>query len=230
MDILNNHPAAESGVYIYKDPSGNDVTIFCDFYGSDGYTFFSSASLANLSSLEPHFTTTSEAVIRHFRSDGSQTEATMEILTRYRNQYNLTFLLNEEFDIDGSYENTTKKYTAEPYLTLGFVPRSFGDKQGTLQGYSVNGVDIEFNNCDTNPSNSIKFYMEPLLHEDSSSCCGSSIKNAWYDTTNTHVIDPSRHLPSDFSFRYMVLMGGCGAFWTYEHFEMGVALGFKFYV
>ena len=231
MDILTNQPAAESGVYIYKDPNGNDVTIFCDFYGSYGYTFFSSASLSNLSSLEPHFTTSSEAIIRHFRSDGSQTEATMEILTRYRNRYDLTFLLNEEFDIDASYDNTSNTYTAAPYLTLGFVPRSFGGRQGTLQGYSVNGVDIEFRNCDENQSNSIKFYVKPLLHEDPFSCCSlSDVKSAWYNSANTLMVNSTRYLPSDFSFRYMVLMGGCGAFWTYEHFEMGVALGLKFSV
>ena len=233
-DILRDQPDAETGEYIYKDSNGNDVSIFCDFYGSYGYTFFSTATLSNLSSLEPHFTTSSEAVIRHIRSDGSQTEATMEILSRYRNQYNLTFLFNENFDIDGNYESTSSKYTEEPYLALGFVPRSFGNKKGTKQGYSVDGTDIEFTNLDSNTHNSIKFYVKPLLRAPSSCCDYNSavavVKSAWYSNANTRTVETSRYLPADFSFKFMVMMGGGGAFWTYEHFPMGVALGLKFSV
>ena len=152
----------------------------------------------------------------------------MEIISRYRNQYNLTFLLNVDFN--GNVHNSSHKYTDQPFLTLGFVPKTFGNKNGTHQGYSVGGTDVEFTNCDTNPSNSIKFYVKPLLHETSSFCCGSSVKSAWYDNANTHVVPSSRYLPSDFSFKFMVMMGGCGAFWTYEKFPMGVALGLKFSV
>ena len=225
-----DRPDAETGVYIYKDPNGNDVTIFCDFHGSYGYTFFSSVSLSNLSALEPHFTTSSEAIIRHFRSDGSQTEATMEIITRYRNQYNLTFLLNAEFDEhEFNVADAIYRQTDEPYLTLGFVPLSFGSRVGTIQGYSVDGSDVEFTNIDANPSNSIKFYLTPLTRDTAFHCCDfNTVKSAWYDNANTHDVDSSRYLPSNFSFRYMVMMGGGGAFWTYDHFEMGVALGLRF--
>ena len=228
-DILLDRPDAENGVYIYKDPNGNDVKIFCDFYGDYGYTFFSSASLTNISSLEPHFTTSSEAIIRHFRSDGSQTEAKMKIISRYRNQYNLTFLLNEEFDEHEFNAAQTYRQTDEPYLTLGFVPLLFGSRLGTIQGYSVDGTDIEFINTDDNPSNSIKFYLTPLTRDIPFDCCDfNTVKSAWYDYANVHDVAPNRYLQNEFSFRFMVLMGGGGAFWTYDHFEMGVALGLKF--
>ena len=219
-----DRPDAESKEYIYKDPNGNEVNVFCDFYGSYGYTFFSSASLSNLSSLETHYTTSSEAVIRHFWSDGSQTEATMKVITRYRNQYNLTFLLNEEFGSPN--DSSSHEYTDVPYLTLGFVPSSFGNKKDTIQGYNVDGSDVEFTNCDTNPSNSIKFYLTPVI--DTNGCCNSNIKSAWYDYASTNFVESGRHLPVEFSFKFMVCMGGCGAFWTYENFAMGVALGLKF--
>ena len=68
--------------------------LYCGY----GYTFSSSVSLLNLSYLEPHYTTSSEAAIRHFRSDGSQTEATMTIITRYENQYSLTLLFDSPWE------------------------------------------------------------------------------------------------------------------------------------
>ena len=222
-EILLGNPAASSGEYSYKDTNRKEIKIFCDFRGNYGYTFFSLSSLSNLSSLEPHYTTSSEVIIRNFRSDGSQQEATVRILSKYRNQYNLTFLLNDLFD-----GNTFSSPINEPFITLGFVPPSFGNKQGTIQGYSVDGNDIEFINCDKNPANSIKFFQLPLI---SGNCCESDIKSAWYDIGNA--VPEEKKLPINFSFKFLVTMGGCGAFWSYDDPDKGVqgaALGLKFVV
>ena len=223
-DILLRDPNADSGEYIYKDTNGKEVIIFCDFRGSYGYTFFSSSSLSNLSSLEPHYTTRSEALIRNFRSDGSQQEATVRILSKYRNQYNLTFLLNKLFD-GKVFKN--KIPIDEPFLTLGFVPPTFGKKKNTIQGYSVEENDIEFISCNNNPANSIKFFLTPLI---SNSCCDSNVKSAWYETGK--VVQSEQKLPTEFSFKFLVRMGGCGAAWSYEDASVGVkgaALGLKFF-
>ena len=215
---------ALTGKYVFRDINGKDVIIFCDFRGDYGYTFFSSRSLSNLSSLLLHYTTRSEAIIRNFRTDGSQQEATVKIISRYESQYNLTFLLNGLFD--GIALGRSNTSIDEPFLTLGFVPPSFGNKRGTIQGYKVEGRDIEFNNCDTNPANSIKFFQAPLI---SGTCCSSNVKSAWYDYAVP--VQPGHELPVDFSFKFCVRMGGCGASWSYDDIPNGVegaALGLKF--
>ena len=210
---------APSGIYSYRDINRRDIEIFCDFHGDYGYTFFPSQSLSNLSSLLPHYTTRSEVIIRNFRSDGSQQEATVKILSRYESQYNLTFLLNGDFDNDYNLD--------EPYLTLGFVPLSFGNKKGTIQGYTVEGHDIEYTACDTTPDSSISFFQTPKISRDG--CCQSNVKSAWYDYGVP--VKPGHELPAEYSYKYFVRMGGCGAFLAYEDpskVVIGAALGLKF--
>ena len=217
-DILKKNSTPPSGIYSYRDIDGRDVEIFCDFRGDYGYTFFPPQSLLNLSSLLPHYTTRSEAIIRHFRSDGSQLEATVKMLSRYENQYNLTFLLNSDFNKASNFD--------EPYLTLGFVPLSFGNRKDTKQGYQVEGHDIEYTNNDGNERSSISFFQTPLI---SKSCCSNNVKSAWYDYAVP--VEQGHELPVEYSFKFSVRFGGWGAAWSYDDPSTGVigaALGLKY--
>lgn len=148
----------------------------------------------------------------------------MKILSRYRNQYNLTFLLNDYF-----YNPVNEPYADSPFLTLGFVPVTFGSRLNTVQGYSVQDIDIEFTSCDSNPGNSIIFFKTPLVRR--TKCCASNVKSAWYE--NGSPVEAERHLPNEFSFKFQIFMGGCGASWAYDDLGRGiegVSLGLKFYV
>ena len=215
-----------SGIYSYFDQaSGNFVDMYCDYDHSSGYgyTYFSQSAIEILPSLGIHYEQKDHVIIRHLNIIDEQYESTVKVLPRYQDEYNVSLSLNSQdgFEDPGYYNSSH-------YVLLGFIPSSFGDRNGTIQGYLSNGVEATYTNCDNTPYNFIAITPDSVQNI-CGCCCDSPVARAFMDEATP--IETQTYLPVDFYFpTYAIVFGGCGTalMGYFTNDTQGIAFGIPF--
>ena len=214
-----------SGVYTL-DVAGPDVVVYCDFDSEPGcgFTYISpsTTSIADISSL---YTENDIVVLRHLRQNGKQYTADVEQISAFDG-----VPLSVQFNKNSGYRGPINHHM-NPYIYLGIVPAD-SIANGVTQGWSIQGTDHTFTNCDRNPSSYFVFLVngdiEPYVTTSTGDVLLKDVGSAWV----TQAINADVDIPENFFVEdYELHFGGCGArlYGTYE-FEgigrvRGVALG-----
>jgi len=219
---------AVSGVYTL-DVAGPDVVVYCDFDSAPGCVFTyispSTTSIADISSL---YTENDIVVLRHLRQNGEQYTADVEQITAFDG-----VPLSVQFNANTGY-NGPINTQMNPFIHLGMVPAA-SVANGVTQGWSIQGTDYTFTNCDVNPSSYFVFLLngnnEPYTTSATGDVLNDDVGSAWV----TQAINAGVDIPGNFFVEdYELHFGGCGArlYGTYEFGDgigrvRGVALGLK---
>ena len=165
----------------------------------------------------------SHVLIYHKRQVGVQYVARMEQLSQFSN-----IDLHVQYNGYTGYATPTN-IAMTPYIYVGFIPQS-EVKTSATEGWTCNGEEYTFNNCDGNPNSYIVFYLnkENLLYGKQGSSY-NSLMFCWYDLATP--VSSDDYLPDEFFTQYFeVHHGGCGGFATAQAVEdvVGVAAGLQF--
>lgn len=214
--------ALTSGTYSVTNNNGDNITVYCQYYRGYGYTFVSNNTNAdvNMTSL---YDDTSHVIIRHKRANGYQYSAVLEQLS----MYSLTPLLVQYNGHTGYQAQQNTNMT--PYIYVGFIPESMTIKRAN-QGWTCNGREYTFQNCDANPNSYIVFFFN-RAGAGYTSYAGyyRSLLYPWYDDALN--VTSNEYLPDEFftSF-YEIHHGGCGGYATGNVVSdiVGANVGVKF--
>ena len=149
--LMNGQPAI-SDQYVVVTPSGQQITVFCDFYHrlEVSYTYLSPAAINVIDTTtlrKLHNRRLSNVNVRLLMAGGGQEENVLEQLSFFQNKYPLVVQISEAV---GYWEPVN--YGASSFLYLGFqpaqaAPASTIDKStNPIFGYRAGGVDFEFIN------------------------------------------------------------------------------------
>jgi hypothetical protein len=151
---------------------------------------------------------------------GMQRESKIKFLPNDRDTYNISFFNSKNPDFSGP-----TQLVAQPYLFFGFLPQSIGGHKGLRKGYTCNGVNYEFVNCDTNKDNYFVIYQsenaQPNCYQENKD---NDIRDGW----KLCAVKSSRHIPEEVWFNsYEIGMGGCGCLQSncetdIHHFALGL--------
>lgn len=193
-----------SGAYNVVNANGDTIRIYCQFYSGYGYAFVSGQNTASVdySLLSDD---TSHVVIRHKRGNGVQYTATLAQMTAYASTP-----VSIQWSGYTSYQGPINKVMT-PYVFVGFIPRSY-TYRNALQGWSCNGQDYTFSNCDANPNSYITFLFNHGGHGYTSYVGGkNTLMYPWYD--HATAVTAGEYLPDDFLASYHEIHhGGCGGY------------------
>ncbi|XP_071157815.1 uncharacterized protein [Mytilus edulis] len=142
------------------------------------------------------------ALLRHLNIDGSQWETRLEQLSSYKNQS-----LGYFYDSYPGYNQPKRVGPNVHFIYLGLLPVSMARNNNT-QGYSANGKDFTFQNCDRTPNSYFAFYFN--LHSDPyPGWMQNNFTTGWKDTSvKLHNI---HYMPGYYYFPFIMHMGGrCG--------------------
>jgi len=232
LDIYTNSGGtAVSGIYTL-DVAGPDVVVYCDFDSEPGCVFTyispSTTTIADISSL---YTEDDIVVLRHLRQNGEQFTADVRQITDFA-AVPLSVQFNEHADYVGP-ENVQMG----PYIYLGIVPTALIQPVPpgplTTQGWSIQGNDYSFVDCD--PGNPPSYFVL-LLNEDNEPFRTDAINDNFQQQLNawvTSAVDAAADIPGSFFVDDFEMHFGCGVklFSTFEYGGIGrlrgVALGLK---
>jgi hypothetical protein len=206
----------------YNEGSQDIVKIFCEFSSENriGYTFLSADTLKATVQIKDYFNRKDHVMVRHTRN-GIQYESKIEILPADRERYNISIFNGENPDFSGPSSSVTK-----PYMFVGFLPVSFGSHLDHLKGYTCNGINYEFVNCDDNRNNYLAFFQSNTVGK----ICwpGGVVKDGWI--TGATAVASSQNVPDEVFFNsYEIGMGGCGCIERNCYTSVsGIAIGLPF--
>lgn len=210
----------ESCLDIYKDdyrnPSGNYVIfqsdkaipVYCSFEENYVYTFISRKHSGTNIDMTPLYSTNKFAKLRILKPNGEQNEVTVENLSSFQNQANLSFNYNSHPQYQGPIQQNSG---LGPYIFLGFLPISLTKNYNT-QGYRASGVDYTFKNCDANPNSYLAFYMNPKLKQPGNVGYTNAFMTQWI--TYSTPLEFPQYMDSSLYFEWEMHMGGCGGLTT----------------
>ena len=208
------------------------ISVFCDFYDDEGYTYISKHDLGKLSDLSGLYTEDDHAIVRVLYKDGEQHAVSIEQLSDYKHRYQLDFQLS-----DANGYNRPLNHGLKPYIYIGFLPREFASLKSktkpAVQGYRTAGADFKFHNCDKNPNSYLAFFANPKNLPDNPyyrRCCDNKFMREWINKAQP--IPKPRYMPEEFYYMYEMHMGGCGGYLSTSHTAKivkgaAVGLGFK---
>ena len=211
----------ESGVFFLENDEGEAFKVYCDFYSTHIYTYIAPTCLTSID-VSRLYNNQQEVLIRHKLNDGTQLEAKIEQI----NDYKARFLFIQYNDNSG-YNDTQNSLTG-PYLYLGLLPIDGITHLRDTQGYSVNGIDYTFINCDGNQNS----YIALLYNKNGSDFTRIGGTNVfitrWKD--QAAVVAPEDELPDDFFSQFEIHFGGCGGFLTSDALSdlFGVTIGLRY--
>jgi hypothetical protein len=171
-----------------------------------GYTFLPWSSLTQSTTmLQNIYTDTSQILFRII----SRTNAANQpyIITKQLNAYSTIPIAIKQ----NSYLQYTmpKNLALGPYIYFGFLPASMVGK-GTTVGFSANGVQISFQNCDGNPNS----YFALFANLNPTSSNGYSVPGTliqkWIAASTSHPL--GTYLPAKYFFFHETHQGGCGEY------------------
>ncbi|KAL4217591.1 hypothetical protein ACF0H5_022333 [Mactra antiquata] len=189
--------------------TGQVIDVFCDFDTETtlGYTYFSKSTLRHVTSLANHYNVHDHVVVRHFDTDvKEQYSSKLQMMSTYQAQYpNVSVFLSSHVGF------TSPTNSDGVYIYVGFVPGVVnGDHlNDNSYGYSCNGVDKKFTNCDGNPNNYFVVYENGDGSVQKANCCAHGIAVAWKDCKQS-IVAQRRMAQEYFYDRYEMHMGGCG--------------------
>merc|ERR1712137_36621 len=115
-----------------------------------------------------------------------------------------------------------------PYIYAGLLPIEGIEHRGDTQGFSANGVDKTFTNCDGNPNS----YFAVLFNADNKRptrkrVVGKSFMSGWI--TESTPVDNARYLLEEYFSFFEMHCGGCGGYITLRDFPelTGVSMGLR---
>jgi len=130
--------------------------VYCEMdLNGGGYTFLNPSHLSDLTDdeLQAMYTDRTSVLLRVRDRTGSQPYAVLEQLPRY-SSHALKLGLNNHV---GFQRPVNVNSIGPNYLYVGFLPTSVAQSR-TTQGLQVNGVDVAFVNCDSNPNSYIALF------------------------------------------------------------------------
>ena len=214
-----------SGVYTLNP----GVVVYCDFDSEYGSVFtYISPSTKSITDISSLYNVHSLVVLRHLRENRKQYTAKVEQISAFDG-----VPLSVKFNSNVGYNGPINTQMG-PFIHLGIVPAASITARVTQQGWSIQGTDYTFTNCDVNPSS----YFVFLLNEANASYITTStgdvliepVGSAWV----TQAINANVDIPSNFFVKdYELHFGGCGArlYGSYMYTGVGqikgVALGLK---
>lgn len=118
----------------------------------------------------------------------------------------------------------------QPYLYFGFLPIISASNR-EVQGVQVNGVDITFTNCDSNPNNYIALFPNFSGLKPSDYLAGTNwdFSNQVFSNTSKRPVG-RRPIPNEFFTFAEIHFGGCGCYSQTDRKPndiVAIAIGFK---
>ena len=211
----------ESGIFLLENDEGEAFKVYCDFYPSHIYTYIAPTCLTSID-VSRLYNNQQEVLIRHKLNDGTQLEAKIEQINDYKARF-----LFIQYNNNSGYRSIVNAQ-AGPYLYLGLLPIDNITHLNDTQGYSVNGIDYTFTNCDGNPNS----YFVLLFNKNGSNFTRPGGANVfmrrWKD--QAAVVAPENELPDDFFSQFEMHFGGCGGFLTSDALSdlFGVTIGLRY--
>jgi len=226
QDVYYANPQSTSGTYRIYNKNQQVYDVWCEFHQNYGYAFVSNLSRVDIN-IDDLYTDTSHVILRHITSSGDQKEIEVKQLSRYRSQP-LAFFYNRH---DG-YAAPQNHVQLGPYLYLGFLPISIANNRN-VQGYQAGGIDLVFQNCDSNPNSYLALFFnsknsDPIGYYQA--CCPSPLITYW--TKKSAPLQRNRYMESHYYFTFEMHMGGCGGYEISLHQDLGditgASIGFRF--
>lgn len=164
-----------------------------------------------------------QVLVQHKRSNGVQYTATLAQMSSYTSTQ-----LSVQWSGYSGY-NKPQNYAMTPYIYVGFIPASY-TYRGAIQGWSCNGQDYTFSNCDANPNSYIVFLFNHGGHGYTSYVGGkNTLMYPWYDAASQ--ASGSEYLPAEFlATKWEIHHGGCGGYSRGSNVPdiLGATAGVKF--
>ncbi|XP_052276692.1 polycystic kidney disease 1-related protein-like isoform X3 [Dreissena polymorpha] len=214
--------ALRSDIYTVNNSAGQSYRIYCQFYEGYGYTFLSSSTnvTVDMASL---YDNTSHVIIRHKASkgQGNQYTSTIAQLGSYA-----SVPVSVQYSAFSGYQGPRNTHMA-PYIFVGYIPISMSVR-GTMQGWKVNGEELNFTNCDGNPNSYIAFFFNPSGQMYRGHVGQrNDLLYKWYDSSSEVAQD--KRIPHEFFVYYHeVHLGGCGGYSVGSNVPTWGAVGMKF--
>jgi hypothetical protein len=202
--------SAPSGLYTLITNRGRKLSrVYCEMgLNGGGYTFLSPTHVSEMTDeeLQAMITDRSNVLMRVRTANANQPYGVLQQLGAYRT-YPIKIAINDY----SSYMRPLNSAALGDYLYIGFIPVSRANVK-SVQGLSVNGVDVTFTNCDTNPNSYIALFPNnretaPTTHT------YSVLYTMFQQMVSALRSNPSgRVMPDDF-FTFMEMhQGGCGLY------------------
>ena len=189
--------------------------VFCDMSSNGGgYTFFKPADLSSLGDVDVQslFTEKSSFLMLARRTDGTQRSGVLKQLPQYSST-SLGVALNHN---NGYTTPLNRNNLGLPYLFFGFLPVGSA-RNRNVQGIQVNGANIEFRNCDSNPNSYISLFSNPRGSAPSNN--GRSTTYSFCDQIFGRMTAISGSVPVGY-FQFAELhFGGCGCYSSTERLQ-----------
>ncbi len=196
-EILSTRSSAPDGEY-WLEFDGSSLQVFCDMTtAGGGWNVIHPDDMGNLGSLDAmrDELDTAMAYLRH--SSGALYYTELFQLTAYA-----------AYDVDVSdYDSTRTRVT--------FIPIGVAAVAGATQGFTSNGSELTFTNCDANPNSYIEFWHTGDSYAWSQDYTMSLM---WRDSK----LPASVAVPSDYFTFTAIHQGGCGTHSTspyWHHYD-----------
>ena len=208
-----------SGIYTLVNRRNQPFKVYCHIDKEDGYTVLSpetyDVDIADLYNVYQRVT------IIHRKSSGRQYGTTIRQLARYG-----TRRISVQFNSHQGHKGIVNTGLG-PYIYVGLTPMRVKQER-SQQGYSANGVDASFTNCDGNPNGYFAFLFN---HEKNAEYKGTpswAVANQWIDQAKAS--NKAHELPDEFFTQFELHFGGCGALAQTRNFRdvTGAALALHY--
>ncbi len=223
-EIQSANSTAKSGIF-YLASSVGLLEAYCEMeIDGGGYTFVPWTSLSQSSSmLQDIYNDTSKILFRLISRNNSQSQPF--VLTTQLSIYS-----SKPISIlENSYAGYTKPINVNvgSYVFIGFLPASFANVNGQIQGLGANGVQVNFTNCFGNPNSYFALFANLNPTSTSGYTAGSGIFNTWKAKAIAH---PSgTYMTVNYFYFTEMHQGGCGGYAQSDKWSdyYGVAFGMK---
>ena len=225
LDVVKKVPDANNGAYTLQNSAQETYEVWCEFYNSHIYTYISPTSVISMNSLniDDLYNNYSEVLIRHLNKQGIQREVRYGQIAKYR-KIDMSIQYNSSIGY-----NPIRNMKMSPYLYVGLLlAKTKEDHQNDKQGYSVNGEDHTFKNCDGNANNYFALLYNKAKAPYNKYYPRVSYMEKWI--TGAVTVPAGRYLPEYFFTQFEMHMGGCGGYITLEHLPelTGVTIGLRY--
>ncbi|KAK6191698.1 hypothetical protein SNE40_003316 [Patella caerulea] len=203
-DVSESKVNPVNGVYSVIIDNGNIIQLFCDFQPNRIISFISKYSFLNLTNADLNFFSNKTKVVMRQEWISEQRDAILGQLSMYPDYQDLKISINAPVD----YNPTTNGILGD-YLYVGFLKNSL-ISSGTTNGYTTNGNQYTFPNCNSDGNSYYAFYpnVEDNQPTDRRNYSDRVDMFAW--SKNTQTVELNQQLPDEFFYITEIHFGGCG--------------------